>query len=261
MKKNLCLLLVVLIVSLTFVPRLADAAEVVVAVDPPSYEVSEVGKSFTLDVTVSDVADLWGWSFSVRWNPSVLSLTEVTEGAFLKNKGETIFIWNSYNQSALDEGYLPEVNCALFSAETVSGDGVLASLVFKATGSGTSQIILENVHLLPDAVLPTDTSEIDHSSVNGEVKVTSSSADSTSSSSSSSSDASPSTSSSPSDISTEPPTTSNLSSSPSTSLITAGSFPDFYLILTIVVVVVGVVTSLMIIMKKTNSKKEQKNQN
>ncbi len=62
-------------------------------VDPPSQSVSA---SFTVDVNVTDVVDLYGWEFRLNYSTSILTATSVTEGPFLQY-GADRFLYLSDN--------------------------------------------------------------------------------------------------------------------------------------------------------------------
>ena len=259
LQKYLCISLVMLLACTTLASCFAEATETaVLAVDPSSYEVDAIGKNVTIPITVTDVTDLWICSFSVNWNPSILNLTDAIEGDFLKRQGDTLFIWDSINQTALNSGYLTEISVGALTPETVSGDGVLVSLVFQVVGYGTSQITLSNTHFISDSSSTDNLVEIDHSVSNGQVIVSSSASPSSSTSNmpSSTESASPSSSDYPSSTTT-PSHSSNTSPMSSDSLVTGPFVPDFYLILTVVVVIVGVCAGLVIF--KISTRKGAKN--
>jgi len=112
-------------------------------VNPPTSTVT-VGKNFTIDVKVSDVNDLYGWGFKLRWNLSLLDVVNVTEGNFLEQGGETFF-WPIINNT---EGYIL-VDCTLLgNVSGVSGSGTLATVKFYAENRGGSILDLYDTLLL-----------------------------------------------------------------------------------------------------------------
>jgi hypothetical protein len=54
-------------------------------VEPPSIIDPSLtpGESFTVDINVSDVIDLFAWQVAMSWTPGLIELTSVTYGDFL----------------------------------------------------------------------------------------------------------------------------------------------------------------------------------
>ena len=106
-----------------------------VYVDPPKVLGIEIGENFTINVDVADIEDLYRWSFFMRWNASLLNVTSVVEGEFLKREGrETIFTWQSNNTA----GYL-NVDCTIVGDyDGVGGNGTLVNITFIVKGEGNT---------------------------------------------------------------------------------------------------------------------------
>lgn len=139
-----------------------------VSIDPKTLNLTNayVGQTIQLNITVTDVQGLWGWTVQdVRFNPSVLNITNVQEGPFLKDKDSTFFLWASNSTLAFSQGDIPNINCALSSITNVSGTGVLATLTFQVLATGTSPITITQASLLSDSQQMSDTI------VNGTVNV------------------------------------------------------------------------------------------
>jgi len=138
-------------------------ADSVVSIQPSTDSVS-LGNSFTLDVDIAGVTDLYDWQFDVDFNPAVLSVTGITEGSFLSGGGTTFFL----------PGTIDNVGGSItFNADTllgpppgVNGSGTLATLDFTAIGNGSSPITLANV-ILQDS----NGDNIDFTTDNGTVNV------------------------------------------------------------------------------------------
>jgi len=168
--KNKKLFCVAFIITCLALASSAKAQETpTISIDPPTYEVaeSEIGETFTINITLNDVNNLWSWKVRVDWNPEILNLTEIAEGPFLNNTDDTLFLWAN-NWTAIEEGYIPEISCTLQSSVSVNGSGVLATITFKSLSPGTSNITLtETVLKEPETGHP----EIPHDVNNGEVTV------------------------------------------------------------------------------------------
>jgi hypothetical protein len=102
---------------------------------------------FEVNITISNVADLYAWQFKLTWNTTILDLVppNVTEGPFLKSGGgNTYFYYNSTSELAF---------CTLTGSETpgVSGNGVLATVYFQVKGSGSCGLDLSEITLYNSA--------------------------------------------------------------------------------------------------------------
>jgi len=105
-----------------------------ISVDPPT--VSVVGNTFTISINVSGVVDLYGWEFKLRWNSTLLDVAGVTEGAFLKQGGNTFFA----NKTDNVNGYVL-VDCTLIGdISGVTGDGILAIVEFHIENDGETSL-------------------------------------------------------------------------------------------------------------------------
>jgi hypothetical protein len=105
-----------------------------------------VGDTFSIDVNISDIADLFAWQFDVGFAPALVSGQSMTEGAFLSSGGSTFFIDGATDNTL---GTIGGTASSLLSAVSgVSGDGVLASFAFSAVAEGTALFSLSNVILL-----------------------------------------------------------------------------------------------------------------
>jgi len=106
-------------------PNFPTASTATISVDPSTSR-AEVGQPFVISIKISDVIDLYGWEFRLRWNSSLSDALSVTEGGFLKGGGSTFFVNNINNTlgSML-------VDCTLVgNVPGVSGNGILATVEF-----------------------------------------------------------------------------------------------------------------------------------
>lgn len=101
-----------------------------------------VDESFSINVRIEEVRNLYLWSFYLRWDPQVLEATDIVEGAFLKTGGATFFTGKIYNDEPGPDGF----NGMIFSSSTLitglpigaDGSGILAEVKFKVIGAGAS---------------------------------------------------------------------------------------------------------------------------
>jgi hypothetical protein len=113
--------------------------------DPQAIQVTH-GTSFSVDVNVQNVTDLYAFDVYVHYDPNLLQATNMTEGSFLKTGGDTKVFVNEVNQTA---GYLEYV-VTLLTAETgVNGSGTLFTATFMGdiVNNGTSTLSFESSEL------------------------------------------------------------------------------------------------------------------
>jgi hypothetical protein len=98
------------------------------------------GVTFSTNITISNVTDLKAWAVSLYYKSSVLNGTNVDEGPFLKAEGVSTYLivsnfTDNYNST---HGYM-YVSCTRLGVAVagVNGSGTLATLTFKAVGTGS----------------------------------------------------------------------------------------------------------------------------
>jgi hypothetical protein len=164
------IVIVPIILIILTIPARAQDTMPTLGVSPAAFDVSEaqIGGIIQLNITVANVTNLWGWKVRVNWNPQVLNLSQIQEGSFLKNAGSTLFVWPGLSSPTINEGYMPEVTCGLFTATGTNGSGILATFSFKVLTSGVSAVSMNETQLLEPG---SPHQEISHTVVDGEVTV------------------------------------------------------------------------------------------
>ncbi len=134
---------IVILSQLYLTAPLAHAQTTTVSTVPSSIT-AFVGQSFDINVTVSDVSNLYGWEIRVSWDVNLLNVTSVVEGPFLKAGGSTFF----YDNLNLTTGNMV-VDCALLGlVPGVSGSGTLSTITFYVENAGQGPLNLYNVTLV-----------------------------------------------------------------------------------------------------------------
>jgi hypothetical protein len=105
-------------------------------IDPQTIK-RAVGQDFTINISISNVADLYGWQLQLSWNKTILDVVNVTEGTFLKSHGQTFF-----SQKINDTGSLLSVCNRWGNVSGINGSGVLAAVQFHVKGSGECDLNL-----------------------------------------------------------------------------------------------------------------------
>lgn len=116
------------------------------------------GQTFAINVSVSEVADLHQAVFNLSYDSSLLNVTDIVEGDFLKGGGSTEFSFN-VNRTLGDL----HVNTTIAEpGSVVAGSGTLAKITFGVTGLGECLLYLHNTRLIH-----TDMTPIEHAAVEG----------------------------------------------------------------------------------------------
>lgn len=132
----------------------------------PSTSTAPVDETFTIDVTVTDVTNLYGWEVEISFNNKILEVVNATEGPFLETAGYETF-WPPPNLDNTEGA----VTCgALFNLpfppNGANGSGILATITFKAIGQGLTTLRLEYTSL-QTVILPKSNMPIYHERVDG----------------------------------------------------------------------------------------------
>ncbi len=104
----------------------------------PASENVTTGQSFTVDVNIDNIPDVFDYQFSLTFNPAVLAAQSVTEGALFANTGDSFFSPGTIDNST--GAVTLTFDTLLTSVVGVAGPGTLAVVDFKAIGLGTSSI-------------------------------------------------------------------------------------------------------------------------
>lgn len=127
----------------------AEQAEVGIA--PQNQTIPELGLSFTINITIQNVNDLYGWELKLYYPNDILNGTQVTQGPMLKKGGAlTFFYVHIFNDNYNETHGLINVLCTRVQSEApgVDGDGVLVIITFKTKSTSSSKILhLEDVKL------------------------------------------------------------------------------------------------------------------
>jgi hypothetical protein len=140
---------------------LSSAFATSIMVSPTSMTVDN-GNIFSIDILAKDITDLYAFQFDIGFDPTVISVVSVTEGAFLPSGGPTFFVPGTIDNVA---GTIEVNTDTLLSAVPgVTGGGILETIEFTAIVSGNSNITISNVAML-DSSLNDITANIENGSV------------------------------------------------------------------------------------------------
>lgn len=160
-------LLLVALASLNF-PSPVFGALATISPQPRLSRVWGTEITFTLDIAVADVEDLYGWEVQLYYDPSVLSATGVTEGPLLKSVGGTYFNFTFNDGYNATSGRVKAFDTLIGLIPGVSGAGVLFTVTFRTVSLGMTIIDLAGTILAdPSSNL------IPHTVVDGGIEVVS----------------------------------------------------------------------------------------
>lgn len=116
------------------------------SVDPALQKVYR-GDEFTVEIRVDNVEELWGYQFTLGFNPQVVSVTDVEDAGFLGTEIEVFGPAYGPAQVTFGAGYLET------PTDPPSGSGVLAVVTLKAETRGLSRLVLLDPQLFPGGEL------------------------------------------------------------------------------------------------------------
>jgi len=129
--------------------------------------------TYSANITVSNVTDLYAWNVGLYYKSSVLNATQAVEGPFLKAGGaEPLFIranfTDRYNST---DGYIL-MSCARPNPFLgINGSGTLATVTFNAVGAGSSVVHIDTSGPFPTELDDSNGNPISYTAVDGQVNV------------------------------------------------------------------------------------------
>jgi len=123
---------------MTFMNRTLGSSETILQVTPSIYTANEANMEFNVNVTVTNVDNLFAWQFKLRYDPSlILEDCIINEKFFAPTKN--------------GENYIFVGGTLLQGETTLNGNVVLASVYFKITAPGEYSFDLFETALLTDS--------------------------------------------------------------------------------------------------------------
>jgi len=143
---------------------LGDSASVSVY---PSQVTVRKDETFSVDITVSNVADMHGWELKLYWNNAILNCTSAQVYVPTGWSGKTFEAGNEVeNTFNTTNGRYCKALAALHPAPAFNGSMTIAKLTFKAKAAGTTALDLQETKLCNN-----EASAILHSASDGSVTV------------------------------------------------------------------------------------------
>jgi hypothetical protein len=155
--------LLILSIVIVILPVISvEAFTTTIYVDPANSK-QLANKPFILNVTISNVVDLYGFEFKLGYNTTLLDIMKVDIKPFLKEP--TFLVKNETNEG---EGWYWLGVSSLASPPGINGSGTLVSITFVGSQEGTSVIDLYDTRLVDSTAQP-----MSHDVLDGSVTVTS----------------------------------------------------------------------------------------
>lgn len=146
-KKMLGIVLLLMVSASLSFPFLVMGSLAIVSIQPRISKVWGTDEIFTINITVTDIVNLYGWELKLYYDPSILNGTSVSEGSFLKSAGETFFNSTLNDNYDATHGRVKAFNTLLGENPGVNGTGVLLVVTFKTRSLGISALDLEEIIL------------------------------------------------------------------------------------------------------------------
>jgi hypothetical protein len=128
-----------------------------VYLDPPTLNGTSIGEEFTVNMSISNSQEIYGWMAGLTFDATVLNCTGFIEGEFLKSAGQTLWIEGTINNTL---GVITAHGCNFLGDYVASGKGRLAYLTFKVRTLGVSDLHLCDVTLVDYYTLEETTANI-----------------------------------------------------------------------------------------------------
>jgi hypothetical protein len=110
---------------------------------------THVGDTLTVNIRISNVQNLFGVDVTLSWNPSVLSVVSATSQLGVESHlGGVLYETSSYPIEVVDDiasqsiGQYHLLATSTGSASPFSGSGIIATLTFRVTNSGSTGLAL-----------------------------------------------------------------------------------------------------------------------
>jgi len=132
--------LITLLTALLVAPTCVYAIPII-SIQPPTPTVT-AGQTFSLDVDIAAVADLYAFQFDIGFDPALLSAVSISEGPFLPSGGATIFFPGTIDNFAGTIAF--NADSLVGAIPGVTGNGTLLTIDFVALAAGISSIDISN---------------------------------------------------------------------------------------------------------------------
>ena len=167
-KSHLFLVSILLMPFLIQVAFVKAAPETVVKVEPYS-SYANLGETFTINITVADVQNLYGVDITLYWNSSILQVVSVDLRLGVESHPDGVLHESLYiveNKVTQEQGKYSLGAASIAPAPSFNGTGNIVRITFSATSTGNCKLDLETE--LWDCPPPNQGSmPIEHTTIDG----------------------------------------------------------------------------------------------
>jgi len=157
-------LLLTSILTLIIILTTAQASGTTLYVDPAASTVN-TDESFTVNVNIENVVDLFSYETKLGYDPNVLEVADIEEGSFIKD--QTTSPSGTFFLTIIEDGFVHVACLTIGKYPGVSGSGTLFTVTFNVVKAGTSPL-----HLYDSILLDSNVTEMPHDTADGTVQAT-----------------------------------------------------------------------------------------
>jgi hypothetical protein len=156
---------------LVFIPVYAAVAQGTTVRAQPSNTAPKVGATFTVDIMISNVQNLYGVDVSLTWNKDIIRITSASPQLGVESHPggvlhQTVYV--AENATSQQTGTYHLVAVSEGSAAAFSGSGKIVTLTFSVQHAGHSELTLET-DLADKPVSPNPANLITHTDLSSSV--------------------------------------------------------------------------------------------
>jgi len=122
----------------------ANASPATVVKVEPNSSTAPVGETFTINITLTDVQNLFGLEVTLYWNASILQMVSADVRLGVESHLDGVLHEPIFNQTTQEEGkYQIVATSTGHDTPSFSGSGNIVEITFKVIEAGSSQLNLE----------------------------------------------------------------------------------------------------------------------
>jgi len=152
MYRKVILILFLIVLSLQFYlsPPSTATSTARLSVEPAVLTGLEIGDSFTIDVVVTNVTDLYGWQFVLYYKSSVLNATNLSVSSTWSPPNAFIYVINFTDNYNATHGQIFVASTMLGAVNGITGTTTLATVSFKTITYGNSPLYIDPIGNPPE---------------------------------------------------------------------------------------------------------------
>jgi len=146
-----------------------------ISVEPPSSS-ALIGETFNVDITLTNVINLYGWNVLIRFNSTILNATSLIRGHFLEKPPPVWTMWQLQEMAGQPYGVINNTIGYIIIGDTfmppyppsgVTGNGTLLSISFLVKAEGATSLSFDEEQTKLTTIIGTTKVAIEHERVDG----------------------------------------------------------------------------------------------